>query len=267
MGLYRGDNLGALARGGRTRLVEPDLTSPMAKTPARLVSSGWRSPGPAAGPVRTKPLGSTSTRDPMSHLAFASAPMKQKSWLVGRRRLGAVPRSPAHRLQDAVVALQRSQLRMRDHFDVGQGADAVDQIAGHARFERGAANQHRQAPGVGRQEDGGLAGRIPASDHHHVGALTEPRLDRRGPIVHCGRFELVDARDGEPAIVGAAGDDDGPCPDDLPTRQPQLLGLAVLSPRQPNHLLGDRDLDPEFLRLVVAPAISAMPLTPAGKPR
>lgn len=39
-----------------TRLVEPARTSPTAKIPGQLVSSGSRSPSRARSPVRTKPV-------------------------------------------------------------------------------------------------------------------------------------------------------------------------------------------------------------------
>src|SRR3954471_225210 len=76
-----------------TRLVDPLLTSPAAKTPGRLVSSrkGVRPEAcqrslPAVswgseGPVTTKPLRSKSTQL-RSHSVLGSAPMKRKSELV-----------------------------------------------------------------------------------------------------------------------------------------------------------------------------------------
>src|SRR6266852_2732824 len=56
-----------------TRLTEPWRTSPIAKTPGRLVSSGpWRS-----SPVRIKPLASSAMPEPASQSALGSAPMNR----------------------------------------------------------------------------------------------------------------------------------------------------------------------------------------------
>src|SRR5262244_555051 len=61
-----------------TRLIEPERTSPIAKIPRRLVSSGLgvslQSP-----PVSTKPLASNATPDPDNQSVFGSAPMNKKS--------------------------------------------------------------------------------------------------------------------------------------------------------------------------------------------
>src|ERR1700733_784539 len=75
-----------------TRLAEPLRTSPTAKTPGLLVSSG-NGPVPSApsaaaaapAPVRTNPRSSRSTRPP-SQSVHGTAPMKMKSARAGRRR-------------------------------------------------------------------------------------------------------------------------------------------------------------------------------------
>src|SRR5712672_3198746 len=52
-----------------TRLTEPDRTSPMAKTPCRLVSSDRRSLA-ASVPVNTNPLASKATPEPDSQFVL-----------------------------------------------------------------------------------------------------------------------------------------------------------------------------------------------------
>src|SRR6266481_8490612 len=59
-----------------TRLTDPERTSPIANTPARVVSSGL----PGFASVRTKPLSSSVTPDPDNHPVFGSAPMNKKRW-------------------------------------------------------------------------------------------------------------------------------------------------------------------------------------------
>src|SRR5258705_7143768 len=67
-----------------TRLIEPDRTSPIAKMPLRLVSSGGRLPVLSA-PVNTNPLGSNLMPDPDSQSVFGSAPMNRNRCRMRRR--------------------------------------------------------------------------------------------------------------------------------------------------------------------------------------
>ena len=60
-----------------TRLIEPERTSPIAKIPRRLVSSGLRV-SLQSPPVSTKPLVSNATPDPDNQSVFGSAPMNKK---------------------------------------------------------------------------------------------------------------------------------------------------------------------------------------------
>ena len=55
-----------------TRLTEPARTSPIANTPARLVSRGYRLPLTSV-PVNTKPLRSNATPDPESQSVLGSS--------------------------------------------------------------------------------------------------------------------------------------------------------------------------------------------------
>src|SRR5437016_1600877 len=59
-----------------TRLIEPERTSPMAKMPRRLVSSGLRLSSQSP-PVNTKPFASSAMSDPDSQYVFGSAPMNK----------------------------------------------------------------------------------------------------------------------------------------------------------------------------------------------
>jgi hypothetical protein len=67
--MERRDDRAPSPTAAATRLTEPDRTSPMAKTPGRLVSSDLRSMATSA-PVNMKPLGSSATPTAQS---FASS--------------------------------------------------------------------------------------------------------------------------------------------------------------------------------------------------
>jgi hypothetical protein len=66
-----------------TRFVEPERTSPIAKTPGRLVSKSRRS-SLVSEPVTTKPFRSRAIPDPGSQSVLGSAPMKRKTCRIGR---------------------------------------------------------------------------------------------------------------------------------------------------------------------------------------
>ena len=68
---------GGRTNGAATRLIEPERTSPIAKIPRRLVSSGLRV-SLQSPPVSTKPFASNATPDPDNQLVFGSAPMNKK---------------------------------------------------------------------------------------------------------------------------------------------------------------------------------------------
>jgi hypothetical protein len=60
-----------------TRLIEPERTSPIAKIPRRLVSSGFRV-SLQSPPASTKPFASNATPDPDNQSVFGSAPMNKQ---------------------------------------------------------------------------------------------------------------------------------------------------------------------------------------------
>jgi len=89
---------------GRDALDEPARTSPIAKTPRRLVSS-MRSalPLPAG---EHESLGVKPIPEPLSQSVFGCAPMNRNRWRFRAARLASSARAPADRLQHAVL-LQR----------------------------------------------------------------------------------------------------------------------------------------------------------------
>src|SRR5207247_1167033 len=162
-----------------TRFTEPDRTSPMANTPLRLVSSGWRST-PASEPVRTNP----------------SSP-------------GAQARS---------------------------------------------AHQEPALRDLAREVDDRLARRVAAAHEGYLLPGAEPRLDRRGPVVHARALERLQVPHVQAAVTRAAGDDDGACADPFPVREAEdepPLDRPRVSPSKVPSLGRNRHLHAELLRLVV----------------
>ena len=72
--------------------------------------------------------------------------------------------SPADRLHDAVATFEAGDFGTQQHFHVGEPADAIDQIAGHACGQIRAADDEPDLGGLTGQIDGCLARRI-ASAH------------------------------------------------------------------------------------------------------
>jgi hypothetical protein len=75
-----------------TRLTEPARTSPIAKMPGTLVSSGL------LAPVFTKPFASSSTPQSVSHSVLGSAPRNRNTLRIGR--VSSWPESAEHQVTD-----------------------------------------------------------------------------------------------------------------------------------------------------------------------
>jgi hypothetical protein len=89
--------------------------------------------------------------------------------------------APPPHASEASVTLETLDPGVGPKGDRGALVDAADEIAGHAVGQPGAPHQQMHAPRDARQEDGGLPGRVPASDHDDPLARAELRLDARGP--------------------------------------------------------------------------------------
>jgi hypothetical protein len=88
--------------------------------------------------------------------------------------------------------------------------DPIGQVAGHVGAQRVATDQQAQFGGVARQEERRLSGRVAAADDDQGIARTGPRLRQRRGVVHTVALELLEARDRQFAVAGAAGDQNGP---------------------------------------------------------
>src|SRR6266540_4058528 len=159
---------------------------------------------------------------------------------------------PADRLQNAAVSLERGYRRLRLHLDVRQPGDAIVQVPRHAGFEAGPADEEPHLRALARQVDHRLARGVSCANDRNLLPCAEPRLDRRSPVVDAGTLVRGEVRNVEPAVAGAAGDDDGTRHHPLSVRQAQVVAPAPrhsLAP-QAHDLVRDGHLGAEFLRLV-----------------
>ncbi len=178
---------------------------------------------------------------------------EQKDMVDSTRRFRAgCAVAPAYLLEIAFAAFQGLDLRLGQHLDVRLCLDALDQVARHGGIQIVAPREQRDLAHVARQEDRRLAGRIAGADERHLLVPAKSRLDRRGPIMDGGSFELRQVRQVETAVARAAGDHDGACMHCLAIAD----GHRIASARQAGgaeqlRLVGDNHLDAEFLCLIV----------------
>ena len=116
-----------------------------------------------------------------------------------------------------------------------------------------AARQQPDLPDLARQIDGRLAGGIAGADQRHLLAAAQPRLDRRGPVVHARSLELREVGDVEAAIACAARDHHRARPHRLAVADGEAVVPAGRIDRiaERHDLVRYRHLDAELLRLVV----------------
>ena len=144
-----------------TRLIDPLRTSPAAKTPGTVVSSGSRpaADSPVAGasrPVRMKPERS-SARTPCSHRVCGVGADEHEQGAGVQAAAGAPAAVGDRQSAQLTLAVQRGDLSVGQYLDVGVAGDLVGQVAGHGRREVAAAYQEVDPAGAAGQEDRGLA--------------------------------------------------------------------------------------------------------------
>ena len=191
-----------------TRLIEP--AAHVADREHAAAAGLQRSPV-AAGvcPVSTKPLASSATPDPASQSVFGSAPMNRNRWRIGARVSSPCRAAPADRLQHAVAAFEPGDLapasppRRSAGRRCGRRDSATCSPRGRARAR--AARPWR--PGS-RDRPTAWPAELPAPTSATSWPAHSFALERRGPVVHARALELVEVRDVEPPVAGAAGDHD-----------------------------------------------------------
>src|SRR6476659_20009 len=167
-----------------TRFTDPERTSPMANTPARLVSSSWR-PSPQSCPVRTK---LSLSQIPSAWREATNPAMKAGARLHQPDHLGA-PRSvpienlarggdagPAPAAQCA--ASRRTETANVQHMRSADLRVALPESTRHSRCtrDRSARNYHPLAP---RRFSGLLAMEVPTATWPGEGAERNPAADPR----------------------------------------------------------------------------------------
>src|SRR5205814_6489396 len=106
---------------------------------------------------------------------------------------------------------------------------------------------------LAREIDYRLARGVAGADEGDLLTRAELRLERRGPVVDGGAFELGEVRHLEAAVSGAARDHDRTSIDALVVGESELEArvLAGRPALQAHDVVGDRHLGPELLRLRV----------------
>jgi len=148
-------------------LTDPERTSPTAKTPGTVVSSGDAGRSafcPSCAPVSTKaaaidpdaaavePAGRRIGADEQEQIADIEAML-----------FPATAAAPAHPLQRRVrAAFKPDHLGVEHQFDIVGRLDPLDQIARHAGAKAAATDDHVDLARVARQEHRGLSGGIAA---------------------------------------------------------------------------------------------------------
>ena len=116
--------------------------------------------------------------------------MSERLARLRRRRRTA----PADRLEDATPSLEGRDLRLQQHLDVSQPADAVDQIARHARAEARAAHEKPHLVDLARQIHDRLPRGVAGAHQRNLLSAAELPLQRRGPVVDARALEHVEIR-------------------------------------------------------------------------
>ena len=113
------------------------------------------------------------------------------------------------------------------------------------------AHEEPDLGSVGRQVDRRLPGRIAGADQRHLLLGTQLPLQRRRPIVHARGLELVQVRDRELAIAGAAGDDHRAGADASVVGELQGEAAVGRIGREAHRFGRDRHLGSELERLII----------------
>jgi hypothetical protein len=182
------------------RLVEPERTSPAAKTPGTVVPS--RCAAPAAAPVRMKPWSSRAIVS-SSRSVHGSAP-KTRNRNENRQALAGLER---HRLELTICAVERGDLAAVAHHHC-VALELLDEVIGHRLPQVGPAMQQGDQRAAPSEPHGGLAGRVASADDGHALGSAELRLGWAGGVKDADALVLVEVVDGQAPVLRAGGDQD-----------------------------------------------------------
>ena len=236
-----------------TLLAEPLRTSPTAKTPGLLVSSGK---GPV--PLRTAGCGQRTGPGPDEAVVVkvnqAAQPVCARyspDEDEERARRKDAPRAgtaadDGDRLQ-RLVAVQLPHLAVRHDLDVREPRDLVDEVARHVLAQVVLADDERDAGGVRGKEDRRLPRRVAAADDRDRVVAAHQRLSLRRRVVDAHLLEIVQAGHVEPTVPGASGDDHRRARQRGPVGEVDTVTAALL--RDGGGLRGHGEPGAELLRL------------------
>src|SRR5437764_1401067 len=179
------------------------------------------------------------------------------------RLLPARPAVPPGHPLEMVVPLEADDFGAGMEHDRRVVLDATDQIAGHRVGEPVRPDDHVDAPGGLRQEHGGLTGRVAAAHDHDLVAAAQLRLHEGRGVIHARALELRQVGDGEPAVLGPAGDDDRARRHARSVVQLDAVRFAIAG--QALGVAPDHQLGPELLRLVVGTVRQVLAGDPGGE--
>src|SRR5258708_4057978 len=160
---------------------------------------------------------------------------------------------PADRVQHAATPLKAGDAGLREHLDIGQPRNSVDEVARHPRCQARAADEEPDLSHLGRKVNHRLTGRVARADQRHLLPCAQFCLEGRSPIMHARAFEDFKVRDGWSPVARSAGDDDRARTGAFAVGKIEDETAVVWIARgiKTDHLIWDRHLYPKFLCLVV----------------
>ena len=211
-----------------TRLIDPLLMSPTARTPGQLVSSrpspvaaGRSGPG-RRGPPRLGPLGSCGRRPGQDETLVVEgdgAPQPagsrhgsdedEEDVRVQPPTLSGAVAPDDHRLQLTGFPDELLHLAAGQDLDRRIPLDLVHEVARHVLTQIVRTNEEADPGGVLCQEHGGLSGRVAAADDDdRAGRAQKAASMNGGGVVDAGSLELLQPADVEPAVPRSGREND-----------------------------------------------------------
>ena len=251
-----------------TRFMEPDRTSPTAKTPEQDVSNG-RGSRPAKNgsvPSGQGPIGRERTFDRAQGSAQPRRCGLRTDEAEQRRRpgppalpVGVCSRRPVRggNRRGEPGPPSRSRTRCGDPPRCGRPGAAtwVGQV--------GPADRDRDPATLLAEVDRRLSGGIPTADNQDVG-LAQPGLRVGGGVVDAVALESLEVGDRQALVAGAGGDDDRPGRGSRSGRQGH--DVEPVLDAEPGDLAGAEPPRPETLGLDSRRAVRSSPDMPLGNP-
>jgi hypothetical protein len=154
-----------------------------------------------------------------------------------------------HEVLEHAVAPASDHLGLEADVDVGCRVHLADQVGRHPDIERRGSNQHRDPPGIGREVQGCLSGRVGAADDEDVTPGHGYRLGGGAAVEDAGAVECLQRGYAEPTVSDAHRQDDSACSHHAAVGQIDEQPCVVTP--EVDHLLHERELGAQDPRLLV----------------